>query len=136
MHCRGQASLEFIFLLAALLAFLSVFVAFYSGLEENARSALDLQAAKSFVSEAENGSRLLNLMGEGSEKKFGYRILNEWRLSKSGGGWSLLVLFPSGKEASVPFPVEVSQEMDGRFFSETASFVLRKTGGKVVLFPA
>ncbi|MCR4335705.1 MAG: hypothetical protein NUV57_04160 [archaeon] len=130
MNSNGQLSIEFLLLLTAILAFLSVFTSAFSELEESSLYAIDVQNAKRFVNELNNSSKTLSLLGEGSQKQFSYKIINEWELKDSPV--ALIVHSNSGKNISLQLPENIMLE-SSKNFKENLIVVLKKENGKLIL---
>tara|TARA_Y100000310_G_C20702563_1_gene831297 strand:+ start:9429 stop:9824 length:396 start_codon:yes stop_codon:yes gene_type:complete len=130
MNSKGQLSIEFLLLLVAVLAFLSVFTSAFSDLEQSSLFAIDVQNAKRFVNELNNSAKTLSLLGEGSEKYFSYKIITEWELSNSPA--VLTIYSESGKNISLQISESIFLKSSKKFKNKL-NLVLRKENGKLIL---
>ncbi|MFH1391719.1 MAG: hypothetical protein ABIH20_05395 [Candidatus Diapherotrites archaeon] len=130
MNSTGQLSVEFLLLLTAVLAFLSVFISAFSYLEQSSLYAIDVQNARRFVNELNNSAKTLSLLGDGSEKHFSYRVITTWELSNSPA--ILTVYSNSGKDISLQIPEGIFLKSPKKFKDEL-NIVLRKENGKLIL---
>ena len=128
---KAQVSIEFLLVFAAMLAFISVFVGAFSTLQESSLLSLDIQNAKRFVKELDNSSKTLSLLGEGSNKKFSYTILNSWELREIENNNFLII---DNKERDVQLELPKSIKLKNQnSFSKKFRVTLTKTSEGLIL---
>jgi len=129
---KGQLSIEFLMITAAVISFLLVFVSGFAGLQEAALLTLDVQNAKRFVNELEVESKTLSLMGEGSQKTFSYKIIHEWTFQETPET-ELIVTANSGKKVSIKLPENISLQLSKKTFEKDFSARLIKYNESILL---
>lgn len=113
---HGQLSIEYLLLAAALLAFFFVTVlslreVFFEGL-----FVLDVQNARSFLSELEKKAAVLSLTGNGSFISAKADFFAEWKLSGQGNSLSIEIndaRLQKSKKISVSIPLVVQGGVSG-----------------------
>ncbi|HLC78880.1 MAG TPA: hypothetical protein VJG83_00480 [archaeon] len=125
---KGQISIEFLVLLAAFISFLSVFVGYFSELENASFFVLDVANAKGFISNIGSGVSALKLFGEGSEMEISALAQSEWEIIQKAD-MSYLRIYKKGKSVEVPIEYEIY--FDKKKFSGKFSVILKKKNGKI-----
>lgn len=129
---RGQVSIEFLLVFVAMLAFISVFVGAFSTLQESSLFSLDIQNAKRFVNELDNSSKTLSLLGNGSNKKFSYTILNFWDLKEIENNNFLIIKNEAGKSIQLQLSKNIKLKNPSSF-SKKFKVTLTKTNEGLIL---
>ncbi len=127
---KGQLSIEFMLVLAAMLGFISVFAAAYNELEDSSLLALDVKSAKRFSASLEDASQNLLLFGEGSSRGLRCSAIFPWHISDSGVGL-FLVVEGEGKNVSVRLPENIVFEK--KLFRGKGTCTLTKSSFSLVL---
>ncbi|HLC92175.1 MAG TPA: hypothetical protein VJH23_00545 [archaeon] len=137
MNPKGQASLEFMILLAALLGFLSVSVSAFSGLHDSAIAAIDAQNAKAFANNITSKAALLTSLGDSSSQSVSSDIFGEWEISglsvNASGGCRISVHAAPERIVSFPLPENVACNLSKSTFTKKITLHIRKSGGKISL---
>ncbi|VVB99864.1 Uncharacterised protein [uncultured archaeon] len=129
---NGQASIEFLLVLSAALAFLSASLLMSSELSDSALLFISAFSAKAFSSEVASAADSLSLLAEGSSMEISASIPGEWKIERGGTDYFLAV--SAGNRESrimmspaVVFPVNVSGKA-----GQKLSIVLEKRNGIVI----
>ena len=109
---RGQASLDYILVLAALLAFLAIWVPLISHIQERILVYSEVSEAKSAVSRLAHAAEEVYLLGGGNKREMRTEALNGMVLSVNDGKVAVerdsVVIEATGrfraKEARIPLP--------------------------------
>jgi len=133
MNSKAQLSIEFLLVLTAMLGFISVFAGAFAELENSSLFVLDARNAKRFAVDIEQASKTLMLLGDGSEKHFEYKILNEWEITSSGGKPVVIVSSLDGREISISLPENLVLQGVERTFVGEISVSLKKSEGRLIL---
>ncbi|MBI4053572.1 MAG: hypothetical protein HY394_06070 [Candidatus Diapherotrites archaeon] len=132
---QGQASMEFLLLLAAGLALLAVFAFAWDKTLWLAQASSETAKARSFADRLSAASMELAVLADGSRKTIAAQNSAEWRASSNAGMLeiSLNAASGSGEEFSKTLSTELSGRMeDFDFFLPPKSVVaLEKSGGVV-----
>jgi len=130
---RGQSSLEFMLVLAALLCFLSVSVSAFSGLHKSSIAALDSVAAESLVRGIEGKAELLEQLGDGSGLAVSAGISGEWLIEKSGHVCIISIRLGGRAPKSFSTPEKILCGLDSGVHSGRLDMRLIKSGGRIML---
>ena len=134
---KGQASLEYLLVMAAFLSALALvfppIVFFY----HSALFGLDAASAESFLNSLENNVKELSLLGDNSCLELKASPLNKWTMVSNGMEVRLKVYSPFLKKEKI-FSKELPSEIifDPVTINESRIFMVSKESGGIFLFPS
>ena len=131
---RAQLSLEYLILLAAVLAVFSLLLPLLGQAYHASLFGLDSVNAKQFIQSLESTAQEMRFLADGSAKRIDASPITEWSVSCSGKNLGLTVkssALQEEKRFSAQLPNGI--QLQPSSFTEPTAFLIRKAGGRVLI---
>jgi uncharacterized protein (UPF0333 family) len=128
MRCRGQLSLEYLILLAAVLAVFAMLLPLLSSIYSHGLFALDSINAKQFAVSMQQHVNEMRFQADGAIASFSVKPFNNWGIRSNAKQFFVAVPDPEGKpkEFAVDFPNEIELQPATLGKEKETQFTLQK----------
>lgn len=136
MHSsRGQLSLEYLILLAAVLAVFAMLLPLLGSIYSHGLFALDSINAKQFTASLQQHADEMRFQADGAIASFSVLPFNNWGIRSNAKQFFVAVPDPEGKpkEFAVDFPNEIELQPATLEKGKETHFVLQKRSGRILL---
>lgn len=141
MRCRGQLSLEYLILLAAVLAVFAMLLPLLGSIYSHGLFALDSINAKQFTASLQQHADEMRFQADGAIASFSVLPFTNWGIRSNAEQFFVAVTDPEGKpkEFAVLFPNDVKAPNDVKLQPATLEkgkethFVVQKLSGQILL---
>ena len=135
MRCRGQLSLEYLILLAAVLAVFAMLLPLLSNIYSHGLFALDSINAKQFAVSLQQHANEMQFQADGAVASISVKPFDNWSIRSGSKQFFVAVPGPEGKsnEFAVDFPNEIELQPATLGREKETRFTLQKCSGRITL---
>ncbi len=132
---RGQLSLEYLILLAAVLAVFAMLLPLLGSIYSHGLFALDSINAKQFTASLQQHANEMQFQADGAIASFSVLPFTKWNIHSTAEQFFVTVPDPEGKpkEFAVDFPNEIELQPATLSKEKETNFVMQKQLGEITL---